>query len=65
VVASVLAFAFYIRVIVVMYMDDDGEEESPRVGPEGWVLAVAVGTTILWGIFPSSLLDLAADALPL
>ena len=65
VVASVVAFAFYIRVIVVMYMDDAGDEESLRVGPEGWVLAVAVGTTILWGIFPSSLLDLAADALPL
>jgi NADH-quinone oxidoreductase subunit N len=65
VVASVIAFAFYIRVIVVMYMDDDEAEEAPRVGPEGWVLAVAVGTTILWGIFPSSLLDLAADALPL
>jgi NADH-quinone oxidoreductase subunit N len=65
VVASVIAFAFYIRVIVVMYMDDAGDEESLRVGPESWVLAVAVGTTILWGIFPSSLLDLAADALPL
>jgi hypothetical protein len=26
---------------------------------------VAVGTTILWGIFPTSLLDMAADALPL
>jgi NADH-quinone oxidoreductase subunit N len=65
VIASVVAFAFYIRVIVVMYMDDAGEEESLPVGPERWVLAVAVGTTILWGIVPSSLLDLAADALPL
>jgi NADH-quinone oxidoreductase subunit N len=65
VVASVVAFAFYIRVIVVMYMDDAGDEEALTVGPEAWVLAVAVGTTILWGIFPSSLLGLAADALPL
>ncbi len=65
VVASVVAFAFYIRVIVVMYMDDAGAEEPLRVGPERWVLAMAVGATILWGIFPSSLLDLAADALPL
>jgi NADH-quinone oxidoreductase subunit N len=65
VVASVVAFAFYIRVIVVMYMDDAEEEGSLPVGPERWVLAVAVGTTILWGIVPSSLLDLAADALPL
>jgi NADH-quinone oxidoreductase subunit N len=65
VVASVIAFAFYIKVIVVMYMDDAGEEAILPVGPAGWVLAVAVGTTILWGIFPTSLLDLAADALPL
>jgi NADH-quinone oxidoreductase subunit N len=65
VIASVVAFAFYIRVIVVMYMDDAGAEEPLRVGPERWVLAMAVGATILWGIFPSSLLDLAADALPI
>jgi len=30
-----------------------------------WVLMVAVGTTILWGILPGSLLSLASDALPL
>ena len=65
VIASVVAFAFYIRVIVVMYMDDAGEEKPLRVGPERWVLALAVGATILWGIFPSSLLNLAADALPI
>jgi NADH-quinone oxidoreductase subunit N len=65
VIASVVAFAFYIRVIVVMYMDDAAEESPLRVGPERWVLALAVGATILWGIFPSSLLDLAADALPI
>jgi NADH-quinone oxidoreductase subunit N len=65
VVASVVAFAFYIRVIVVMYMDDPGGEVAVSVGPARWVLALAVGVTILWGIFPTSLLDLAADALPL
>jgi hypothetical protein len=26
---------------------------------------LAVAATILWGIFPASLLDLAADALPI
>jgi NADH-quinone oxidoreductase subunit N len=65
VVASVVALAFYIRVIVVMYMDDPGDAAEVSVGPAGWVLAVAVAATILWGIFPTSLLDLAADALPL
>jgi NADH-quinone oxidoreductase subunit N len=63
VVASVVALAFYIRVIVVMYMDDEGEQAALPVGPAGWVLAAAVGATLLWGIFPGSLLDLAADAL--
>jgi len=65
VVASVIALAFYIRVIVVMYMDEARLESKLLVGPARWVLAVAVGTTILWGIFPTSLLDFAADALAL
>jgi NADH-quinone oxidoreductase subunit N len=65
VVASVVAFAFYIRVIVVMYMDEAVDEEALSIGPERWVLALAVAATILWGIFPASLLDLAADALPI
>jgi NADH-quinone oxidoreductase subunit N len=65
VVASVVAFAFYIRVIVVMYMDEAEDEGSVRIGPERWVLVLAVAATILWGIFPASLLDLAADALPI
>jgi NADH-quinone oxidoreductase subunit N len=65
VVASVVAFAFYIRVIVVMYMDEAEEDGALRIGPERWVLALAVAATILWGIFPASLLDLAASALPI
>jgi NADH-quinone oxidoreductase subunit N len=65
VVASVVAFAFYIRVIVVMYMDEAEDEGSLRIGPERWALVLAVAATILWGIFPASLLDLAANALPI
>jgi NADH-quinone oxidoreductase subunit N len=65
VVASVVALAFYIRVIVVMYMNEAEDEEALRIGPERWVLVLAVAATILWGIFPASLLDLAADALPI
>jgi NADH-quinone oxidoreductase subunit N len=65
VLASVVAFAFYLRIIVTMYM---GEGDADRVEvpwPIKWVLAAAVGTTILWGILPGSLLSLAADAFPL
>ncbi|HEU4894445.1 MAG TPA: NADH-quinone oxidoreductase subunit N [Acidimicrobiia bacterium] len=65
VVASVIAFAFYLRIIVYMYMDDDDAGRIEVPAPVAWVLAVAVGTTILWGVLPGSLLDLAANALPL
>lgn len=65
VLASVIAFAFYLRIIVVMYMDDSEAELVPVPGTIRWVLVAAVATTIVWGILPGSLLDLAADALPL
>ncbi|HEX6301902.1 MAG TPA: NADH-quinone oxidoreductase subunit N [Acidimicrobiia bacterium] len=65
VVASVIAFAFYLRIIVAMYMDEGDAEGVEVPGTIGWVLAAAVGTTILWGILPGSLLRLAANALPL
>ena len=65
VLASVIAFAFYLRIIVVMYMDEGDAAAVAVPGTIRWVLAVAVGTTILWGVLPGSLLRLAADALPL
>ncbi len=65
VVASVIAFAFYLRIMVMMYMDDSEEAAVEVPGPARWVLVAAVGTTLLWGILPGSLLSLAADALPL
>jgi NADH-quinone oxidoreductase subunit N len=65
VLASVIALAFYLRVIVAMYMED--EEGSALVVPATvrWVLVLSVAATIGWGLFPGSLLDLASDALPL
>ena len=65
VLASVIAFAFYLRIIVMMYMDESDGAEVEVPGTIRWVLAFAVGTTILWGILPGSLLSLAADAFPL
>lgn len=65
VVASVIAFAFYLRIIVVMYMDE-ADADSPVVfAPIRWVIGLAVVATVVWGLFPGSLLDLARDALPL
>ena len=65
VLASVIAFAFYLRIIVMMYMDESDAAGIAVPGTVKWVLAAAVGTTILWGVLPGSLLSLAADALPL
>ena len=65
VVASVIAFAFYLRIIVVMYMDESDVIGIEVPGTIRWVLVAAVGTTVLWGLLPGSLLSLAADALPL
>ncbi|MGQ0848889.1 MAG: NADH-quinone oxidoreductase subunit N [Actinomycetota bacterium] len=66
VLASVVSFFIYLRVIVAMYMDEpEGEEIPPAPAPIRAVLAAAVGVTLFFGIFPVPLLRLAADALPL
>ncbi len=65
VLASVIAFAFYLRIIVAMYMDEADVEAPALVPTVRWVVGLTVVATIAWGIFPGSLLDLAANALPL
>ena len=64
VLASVIAFAFYLRIIVAMYMDEPDEGELSVPGTVRWVLAASVVATILWGVLPDSLLSIASDALP-
>lgn len=65
VLASVVAFFLYLRVIVTMYMDDP--VDAPAEAPLGirWVTSLAVVVTLLFGVFPGPLLDLAGRALPL
>lgn len=65
VLASVVAFFLYLRVIVTMYMEDADGDGTPVGSNTRWVMAVAVVVTILFGIFPAPLLDLAASAIPL
>lgn len=65
VLASVIAFAFYLRIIVVMYMEEGQEGSVVASVAVRAVVGLAVLATILWGILPASLRDLAADALPL
>ncbi|MEE9177695.1 MAG: NADH-quinone oxidoreductase subunit N [Acidimicrobiia bacterium] len=63
--ASVIAFAFYLRVIVVMYMDETEEEAVLVSATARWVLGIAVVGTVLAGILPAPLIDMAANAFPL
>lgn len=65
VIASVVAFFLYLRVIVAMYMaESDGEEVAAPPLPIKAVLAVAIAITVVFGILPAPLLSFAADALP-
>lgn len=64
-VISVIAFAFYVRLIVVMYMNDSDEESVPVSPGIQLALGISVAATIVFGILPAPLLEFAANALPL
>src|SRR5690606_30034461 len=65
VLASVVAFFLYLRVIVTRFMDElAGEAAAAPLGVR-WVTSVAVVVTLLFGVLPGPLLDLAGRALPL
>ncbi|MGH8875153.1 MAG: NADH-quinone oxidoreductase subunit N, partial [Acidimicrobiia bacterium] len=66
VLASVAAFFFYLRVMVLMYMADPEEggvvDSAPGIR---WVLGVAVAATFLLGIVPGPLLELVGNVVPI
>jgi NADH-quinone oxidoreductase subunit N len=66
VLASVIGFYFYLKVIVAMFMQDsdDGPVPTPAI-PTRWALGAAAVVTIALGLFPEPLLSLARDAIPL
>jgi NADH-quinone oxidoreductase subunit N len=67
VVATVAGLFFYLRVIVLMYMDSapDGVE-APGVGWGARItLFVASAATVVFGVAPWPLLDVVRDAIPL
>jgi NADH-quinone oxidoreductase subunit N len=64
--ASVAALYAYLRVVVVMYMrDPETTAPVPARGTTRWAVSIAVAVTIVLGLMPRPLLDLAGDALPL
>lgn len=72
VLASVAGFFFYLRVIVLMYMQSPALAEAPgaaparfeAVGAVRWVLIITVAITLVFGIIPGPLLDMARQAFP-
>lgn len=61
--ASVAAFFFYLRVIVLMYFEE-GEGEAPGVSGPAWAgLTAAVVATIVLGLYPTPLLEVLTTAL--
>jgi NADH-quinone oxidoreductase subunit N len=63
--ASAVAAFFYVRVIVLMYFSEPAVD-GPTVGVPGLpttiVLAVTVAATVLLGVYPGAVLDLARSA---
>jgi NADH-quinone oxidoreductase subunit N len=68
VVASVVAAFYYIRVIVYMYMREPEEGAEPDAESAATTVYVAIATTVftvLFGLFPNSMVTMAHDAVAL
>jgi len=64
-ICSAIAAFFYLRIVVVMYFAEP-PENSPTIAIPGWSTTIAltfgVVVTVVLGIFPQPLLDLADKA---
>lgn len=64
--ATAIAAFVYLRIIVSMYLSEPSEEKELSIHTGGRVvIAVSAAFTIVVGIFPSLLVDLAKDAIPI
>ena len=65
VLASAVAVVFYVRIIMSMYFSEPGEDTAVVATPSATltgVLAVAAVATVVLGVLPSPLLDLAGTS---
>lgn len=64
VIASAIGIYYYLRVMVVMFMQDSGGDSLPiPISPLARVvIAIMVAGTLFLGIFPGSILHLASEA---
>ena len=66
-IASAMAAFFYVRVIVMMFFAEPVADGPVVVAPGGMsagALSVAVAATLVLGVFPKPVLDLANHAVP-
>jgi NADH-quinone oxidoreductase subunit N len=63
--AAVAAFV-YLRILVALYMEAEGDAVEVDVAPWGprIVIAVSVALVLFLGVVPGPLIDLARDAVP-
>lgn len=72
-VATAITAFFYLRIVVVMYFSDPAPESADEPGPyvvaagplTVVVIALAVSTTLILGVYPGPVLDLLSVPLPL
>jgi NADH-quinone oxidoreductase subunit N len=65
IVASLISFAYYLRVVMVLYGNDEPAPAlHPGTAPEHAVLLVCITAILLLGIYPAPLLDLTAALIP-
>jgi len=65
VIASVISVYFYLRVIAMMYLQEEDEEVPFTIHKGmGGIITVSAVAILLFGFFPSTLMQLALDSIP-
>ena len=64
-VAAVVSAYLYIRVIIAMFLTEPDDDAPDVVVPAtvGAVIAIAAAVTVVFGVYPGPIDDLASDAL--
>ena len=60
---SVISAYYYLRVVKVMYLNEPSDDSRVRAdAPNGVVLAAAAAATLIFGLYPTPLIELARSA---
>ena len=64
ILASLISFAYYLRVVMVLYSSEEGPVLHHGNSLEHAVVLVCVSVILLFGLYPGPLLDLTAALIP-